>query len=73
MPRDPIQYFDRYDGKTKIEKIFGESYLRFAYENPVGRFAVWLLFRRAFFSWPLWAENEQARERDPDHQVHRGL
>ncbi len=51
MPRDPIQYFDRYDGKTKVEKIFGEPFLRLAYENPVGRFAVWLLFRRAFFSW----------------------
>jgi phosphatidylserine decarboxylase len=51
VPRDPIRYFDRYDGKTKVEKIFGEPFLRFAYENPVGRFAVWLLFRRAFFSW----------------------
>jgi phosphatidylserine decarboxylase len=51
VPRDPIQYFDRYDGKTKVEKIFGEPFLRLAYENPVGRLAVWLIFRRAFFSW----------------------
>ena len=51
MPPDPIQYFDRYDGTTKTEKVFGERWLRLAYESPVGRFAVWLLFRRAFFSW----------------------
>jgi phosphatidylserine decarboxylase len=51
LPPEPIRYFDRYDGTTKIERIYGERWLRLAYENPVGRFAVWLLFRRAFFSW----------------------
>jgi phosphatidylserine decarboxylase len=50
VPPDPIQYFDRYDQTTKVEKIYGERWLRFAYENPAGRFAVWLLFRRAFLS-----------------------
>jgi len=51
LPPEPIRYFDRYGGTTKIEKILGERWLRLAYENPVGRFGVWLLFRRAFFSW----------------------
>lgn len=51
MPPEPIRYFDRYDRTTKIEKIFGERWLRLAYDNPVGRFAVWLLVRRALFSW----------------------
>jgi phosphatidylserine decarboxylase len=51
VPQEPIRYFDRYDGTTKTEKVLGERWLRLAYENPVGRFAVWLLFRRAFFSW----------------------
>jgi len=51
LPPEPIRYFDRYDGTTKTEKIFGERWLRFAYGNPVGRLGVWLLFRRAFFSW----------------------
>lgn len=50
MPADPLRYVDRYDHKTKIEKIYGERWLRFVYENPVGRFATWLVFRRAFFS-----------------------
>jgi phosphatidylserine decarboxylase len=51
LSQEPIYYFDRYDGTTKTEKVYGERWLRLAYENPVGRFAVWLLFRRAFFSW----------------------
>jgi phosphatidylserine decarboxylase len=49
MP-DPIRYYDRYDRKTKIEKVYGERWLRLAYDNPVGQFAVWLFVRRQFFS-----------------------
>ncbi len=51
MSPNPILYHDRYDGKTKAEKVFGERWLRFAYGNPVGRLGVWLLARRWFFSW----------------------
>ena len=51
MPPEPLRYFDRYDRATKTEKIFGERWLRLAYENPVGRFAVWLFIKRRFFSW----------------------
>jgi phosphatidylserine decarboxylase len=46
----PVRYYDRYERVTKTEKIFGERWLRLAYDNPVGRFAVWLLIRRRFFS-----------------------
>jgi phosphatidylserine decarboxylase len=49
--QEPISYFDRYDRTTKIEKIYGERWLRFAYENPIGRLAVWLFIRRRIFSW----------------------
>jgi phosphatidylserine decarboxylase len=48
---EPIRYYDRYDRTTKTEKIFGERWLRLAYDNPVGRFAVWLFVRRRLFSW----------------------
>jgi phosphatidylserine decarboxylase len=51
LPSEPIRYFDRYARTTKIEKIFGERWLRLAYENPVGRFTVWLFVRRSLFSW----------------------
>ncbi len=50
MPAAPIRYFHRYTGKIETEQIFGEAWLRFAYENPAGRFFVWLLARRVFFS-----------------------
>jgi phosphatidylserine decarboxylase len=48
---EPIRYYDRYDRTTKIEKVFGERWLRIAYDNPIGRFAVWLFIRRRLFSW----------------------
>lgn len=50
MSAEPISYFNRHTGKIEAEQIFGERWLRFAYENPAGRFGVWLLARRAFFS-----------------------
>jgi phosphatidylserine decarboxylase len=50
MPSEPIRYFDRYARTVKTEQVFGEKWLRYAYENPSGRFFVWLLARRAIFS-----------------------
>jgi len=50
MPDQPIHYYDRYDRSVKTELVFGERWVRFAYENPGGRFFVWLLARRAIFS-----------------------
>lgn len=50
MPSEPIRYYDRYTRTVKTEQVFGEKWLRFAYENPGGRFFVWLLARRAAFS-----------------------
>lgn len=50
MPAEPIRYYDRYARTVKIERVFGEKWLRYAYENPSGRLFVWLLARRAFFS-----------------------
>ncbi len=50
MADEPIRYYDRYTRTVKTEQVFGERWLRFAYENPGGRFFVWLLARRAVFS-----------------------
>lgn len=50
MPVEPIRYYDRYAKAVKTERVYGERWLRFAYENPAGRFFVWLAARRAFFS-----------------------
>jgi phosphatidylserine decarboxylase len=43
-------YFDRYARELRTEPIYGEKWLRFAYENPAGRLALWLAVRRAWFS-----------------------
>jgi phosphatidylserine decarboxylase len=50
MALEPIHFYDRYSRTIKNEEVFGEKWLRFAYENPTGRFFVWLLARRALFS-----------------------
>ncbi|MEO7413906.1 MAG: archaetidylserine decarboxylase [Opitutaceae bacterium] len=50
MAVEPIRYYDRYARALKTERIYGEKWLRFAYENPVGGFFVWSLARRAAFS-----------------------
>jgi phosphatidylserine decarboxylase len=50
MAVEPIRFYNRYTKKVEEERVFGEGWLRFAYENPGGRFFVWLLARRAIFS-----------------------
>ena len=50
MSAEPIRYYDRYARTLKIERVFGEKWLRLAYENPAGRGFVWLFARRAIFS-----------------------
>jgi phosphatidylserine decarboxylase len=55
MALEPIHYFNRYTGKIETEQIYGESWLRWAYDTPVGRLSVAALFRRAWFSrWYGW-------------------
>jgi phosphatidylserine decarboxylase len=46
----PIHFYHRYKQKVEEERVFGEGWLRFAYENPAGRALVWFFARRAFFS-----------------------
>lgn len=60
MAVEPIRYYDRYARTLKTEQIYGEKWLRFAYENSVGGFFVWSLARRAFFSkWYGWKMNKR--------------
>lgn len=60
MAAEAIRYFDRYTREVKTERVYGEAWLRFAYENPVGRFFVWLLARRVLFSkWYGWKMNKR--------------
>ena len=60
MPAAPIRYFDRYKQSVETEQVYGEGWLRWAYENPAGRLAVWLFARRAWFSqWYGWKMNQR--------------
>lgn len=51
----PIQFYNRYTEALESETIYGESYLRWTYENPFGRLALNLLVKRSLFSaWYGW-------------------
>jgi phosphatidylserine decarboxylase len=61
MPVQPIHFYDRHRQTIETEQIYGEPWLRFTYENPVGRFFLWLLVRRAIFSRLYgWRMNRRA-------------
>jgi phosphatidylserine decarboxylase len=51
MPFEPTRYWNRARQTIETEKIYGEPWLRLVYGNPLGRMALWLLVRRAIFSW----------------------
>jgi phosphatidylserine decarboxylase len=50
MSVEPIRFYNRYTRTIEVERVFGERWVRLAYENPGGRLFVWLVARRAFFS-----------------------
>jgi phosphatidylserine decarboxylase len=50
MPTEPLHFYNRKTRQLEVEQIYGESWLRFAYENPVGKFFLWLIVKRAIFS-----------------------
>jgi len=50
MSKAPIQFYNRYTKSLETEAVYGEAWLRFAYENPVGRIMVWAFAKRAVFS-----------------------
>jgi len=50
MPVEPILFFDRSTRTVKTERVYGGKWLHRAYGNPIGRFTVWLLIRRLWFS-----------------------
>lgn len=63
MNPNPIRYYDRYDKTIKTEKVYGERWLRLAYDNPVGRLAVWMFIRRRFFSlYYGWKMNQRGSD-----------
>jgi len=50
MKSAPLRFFNRSTRKIEIEAIYGERWLRWAYENPLGRLTTWMIARRWIFS-----------------------
>ena len=50
MSWEPIEYFNRYTGRIETEDVYGQSFLRWTYSNPVGRLSLHALVKRAAFS-----------------------
>ncbi|MEM8954313.1 MAG: phosphatidylserine decarboxylase [Verrucomicrobiota bacterium] len=46
----PVEFFDRSRAEVQVEPIYGEKWLRWAYENPLGRLTTRALVSRAVFS-----------------------
>lgn len=65
MAQDPVVYFDRYAQEERVEKIYGEAPLRFVYQNPLGKLALWALVKRAFFSrlYGWWMDHPRSRDK----------
>ena len=56
MAAEPIRFFNRHTRELEVEKVYGEGWLRFAYENPAGRFFVHIDGRTSPLSaWPSGA------------------
>ena len=49
-PQDPIQYYDRESGQMKTEKVAGEKWLVWLYNNPIGEATLWALAKRKLVS-----------------------
>lgn len=63
-PGRPVEFFDRYAGEKKVEKIYGDRWLRWTYDSPLGRLLLHLLIRRAFFSrWYGWRMDRESSRR----------
>ena len=50
IEKAPIEYFDRYSGEIRHEQIYGERWVRWIYEKPLGRLMLWALVRTSLFS-----------------------
>ena len=59
-----IEFYNPETGSVETEAVYGERFLRWAYGNPVGRLAVELAVKRAFFSrWYGWRMDSPSSRR----------
>ena len=47
---EAIRYFNRHTGQYETENVYGEAFLRWTYQHPLGAVALWAMVKRPFFS-----------------------
>jgi phosphatidylserine decarboxylase len=58
---EPVRFRHRYTGKLETERIYGEPWLRWAYQTRAGRLSLWALATRPWFSrWYGWRMDRPA-------------
>lgn len=50
MSSAPIEFFNRYTQRLETEAVYGEAFLKWAYNNPLGKIALHSFVKRPFFS-----------------------
>jgi phosphatidylserine decarboxylase len=50
MPAQPISFYHRAHQRIETEQVYGEGFLRFVYEHPLGALPLHALVKRALFS-----------------------
>jgi phosphatidylserine decarboxylase len=56
-----IRFYNRNTGKIEIEQVYGEKFLEFSYNNPLGKIALHALIKRPIFS--SWYGNRMNSEK----------
>lgn len=61
---EPVEFFNRYAGSIEIEAVYGEKWLRWAYERPLGRMALGAFIKRPWFSklYGAWADSSGSQK-----------
>ncbi len=55
-----ILVHNRYTCELEEEKVYGDKWLRFIYNNPLGKLCLWALVKRVWFSkWYGWRMNQK--------------
>jgi len=50
IPQHPIKYYERESGQLKTEKVAGEKWLLWLYNNPIGEATLWALAKKKLVS-----------------------
>ena len=50
MSDSDIVYWNRESDSLETEKVYGEFWLKFIYNNPLGKVGLWAIVKRAWFS-----------------------